>query len=259
MHYGFWGSGIRNLNGALLNENKVTATKLGLKKGDIVLDAGCGVGGSSIWMAENYGVKVTGITIVDKQVKLARKYAQDRGVDSLVCFENMDYCNTKFSDESFDKIFAMESMCYAQDKSIFLKEMYRVLKPGGTLVIADAFLDGRVLTKKDKLQLNDWLEGWAIPNIVILKDFFEYLDANSFVGLDDEDVKSLIMPSAKRIYNIGRIFFPFDWTCNKLRLLSDTTFKSTISSLSQYRLFSEGIMQYHLIKVEKKGDVKNNR
>lgn len=251
MHYGFWGNGTKNLHEALLNENKVTAEALGIQKNDIVLDAGCGVGGSAIWIAENYGVKVTGITIVEKQIKQATKNAKSRKVDNLVDFQLIDFCSTGFPDETFDKIYAMESMCYANVKADFVKEMYRILKPGGSLAISDAFLDSKSIQESDQIQLDDWLAGWAIPNISEISDFRNDLTDAGFTGLIDTNVNDKIIPSAKRIYKIGRVFYPFDKTCNKIGLVSDTTLRSTIATLAQYHLFSNKIMQYHLIKVKR--------
>lgn len=251
MHYGFWGKGIKTLHEALLNQNKETAESLEIKKDDKVLDAGCGVGGSAIWVAENYGAKVTGITIVDKQIKQATKNAKNRGVDHLVNFELMDYCNTDFPNELFDKIYAMESMCYTKSKAVFVKEMYRILKPSGCLVISDAFLDDKTMQKSDELMLKDWMIGWAVPNVSKINNFNDDLKKAGFNEINDKNVNDQIIPSARRIYKIGRVFYPFDWTCNKLGLVSDTTFKSTIATVAQLHLFSDKIMQYHLIKARK--------
>ncbi len=66
--------------------NERLADRLDLKAGDHVLDAGCGIGGSSIWLAENFGVRVTGITISPTQIDQARKNAKKRGVEHLVNF-----------------------------------------------------------------------------------------------------------------------------------------------------------------------------
>lgn len=251
MHYGFWDKNTKKLHDALINENEVFADKLEIKKGDTVLDAGCGVGGSAIWIAEKYGAKVTGITVVDKQVKQATKNAKNRNVDNRVNFEAMDYCKTNFPDEAFDKIYAMESSCYAPDKQVFLKEMNRLLKPGGKLLLADVFSESGNMSNRDKVELDDWLKGWAVPNLPDLKTFHFSLRDTGFRKISDENMKDKIMPSSKRIYKIGRIFYPFDRFCNKIGLVSDTTFKSTIALVVQYRLFSDEVMQYHLIMAQK--------
>ena len=51
MHAGFWDAKTKTLHEALINENKILASIAHIKAGDYVLDAGCGVGGSSIYLA----------------------------------------------------------------------------------------------------------------------------------------------------------------------------------------------------------------
>ena len=68
LHYGFWESGVTSLRQALVKENEVLAQLAGIQLGDAILDAGCGVGGSSIYLAKTIGCSVTGITLSDQQV-----------------------------------------------------------------------------------------------------------------------------------------------------------------------------------------------
>jgi len=74
IHYGFWDKKTRNHKEALLNTNKFLAEKAALKSDDIILDAGCGIGGSAVWLAKNYNAHVVGITLSDIQLKEAKKY-----------------------------------------------------------------------------------------------------------------------------------------------------------------------------------------
>ena len=62
LHYGFWEKDTKTFNESLINTNKFLANKLNIKSTDTVLDAGCGVAGSSIWIAKNFQAKVIGIT-----------------------------------------------------------------------------------------------------------------------------------------------------------------------------------------------------
>lgn len=67
------------------------AAKLAIQPGNSVLDIGCGWGGMAIFLAQNYDVHVTGITLSEEQLELARKRAQDAGVADKVRFELVDY------------------------------------------------------------------------------------------------------------------------------------------------------------------------
>jgi tocopherol O-methyltransferase len=131
MHYGFWDKKTASRADALLNVNEYVARDLDIRAADVVLDAGCGVGGTAIWMAEERGARVTGLTITQKQVALARKHISRRGVRALVNVELADFCRTGLPSQSFDKIYAIESVCHAPEKASFLTEAFRLLKPGG--------------------------------------------------------------------------------------------------------------------------------
>src|SRR3989344_597198 len=140
LHYGFWDQETRNVGEALLNENKFLANFADIKVGEQVLDAGCGVGGSSIWLARQRLAKVIGITLSEKQIKEARKLAKRAGVDTEAQFQLKDFLKTGFEDNSFDVVWAIESVCHAENKIDFLREAYRILKSGGRLIIADGVL-----------------------------------------------------------------------------------------------------------------------
>lgn len=75
LHYGYWDQATPyNQHQALLNKNQILYEKAGIKATDKVLDAGCGIGGSTIWMAKNHGNTVTGITISAQQAQYAAQH-----------------------------------------------------------------------------------------------------------------------------------------------------------------------------------------
>jgi len=236
MHYGLWDKDTKNISEALFNENKYIARDLDINSKDIVLDAGCGVGGTTIWMAEKFGAKVVGINIVEKQVKLANKYATQRHVSNLVNFELADYCDTKFPDKSFDKIFALESVCHATDKAAFVKEVYRLLKPGGKFCIYDYFLN-KLENNTDIKNYKTFCDGWAMPNLVSVSEFKKYLSDNKFKEIHFTDLNDKALKSSKRIAKASGAWLWVDKTLNKIHLVSDENVTSTRASVVQYPFF----------------------
>jgi cyclopropane-fatty-acyl-phospholipid synthase len=71
------------------------ASKLSLRPGHRVLDIGCGFGGMALFLARNYGVHVTGITLSTEQLKIARERAVKQGLTRLVEFKFEDYRRTR--------------------------------------------------------------------------------------------------------------------------------------------------------------------
>ncbi len=80
IHFGYWDETTHNHSESLLNMNRVLASNLRPKAGDKMLDCGCGVGGTAMWMAENHDVDVTGITVTPDQVVRGNRYAAERGL-----------------------------------------------------------------------------------------------------------------------------------------------------------------------------------
>src|SRR5258708_5948818 len=104
MHFGFWDKNTKSRQEAISNENDVLITHAGIKKGMKILDAGCGVGGTALQIAEKTGAKVWGITITPLQVELANKYANQRGIKDFVNFSVQDYTQTLFASNFFDVV-----------------------------------------------------------------------------------------------------------------------------------------------------------
>src|SRR5262245_14256300 len=84
IHYGYWDETVCSFPESLLRMNEVMIAAAGVTAADKVLDAGCGVGGSSIFIASTLGGRVTGITLSERQEQHARANAKQKKVEDLV-------------------------------------------------------------------------------------------------------------------------------------------------------------------------------
>ncbi len=199
LHYGYWDSSTKNFHEALLNANKILAERAGITESDVVLDCGCGVGGSTMWLAKNIGCKGVGVTLNEKQVRQATAFAKQDGLDHLVKFEKNDYTETGYPNGSFSVIWGMETICYANDKLVFLKEAARLLNPGGKLIIAD-FFKKEGLQGKDAELIKRWANGWAINDYSTREEFEDQLKIAGFKNIKIVDETPAIMRSIRRLY-----------------------------------------------------------
>lgn len=131
MHYGLWGPCTTTDTEALVRANETLARGCELGPDSRVLDAGCGVGGTAIWLAKEYGVHAVGLNNCELHVGLAQEQAEEAGVGALCEFHYGDFMDLPYEDASFDAVLNHESFCYAPDKLAYLKGVYRVLKQGG--------------------------------------------------------------------------------------------------------------------------------
>ncbi len=251
IHYGMWDKNTKNLKESILNTNVFLSEMAKIHRTDKVLDAGCGIGGSSLWIAKNIGAKVIGITISRKQLEKAKELAKRFNLDELVEFYEKDFINTGFENESFDVIWAIESVCHAQNKSDFLKEAYRLLKKEGRIIIADGYLENYPKNEYEKEKLKSFLDGLAVPNLATIQQFKELMEIIGFKNIQVWDKTNKIMPSAEKIYKMSRWSYPLSKITQKLRITAEILTKNNKAGIDQLYLFKNRIITYQIVYAEK--------
>ncbi len=251
MHYGYWDEDTRNHSDSLLHMNRALARKLDIKPGDKILDAGCGVGGSSIWLAKNYDVEITAITLTASQVDRAREYAKKHGVADKIEFKEADYCNTPFDDETFDIVWGLESICYAVNKHDFIAEAYRVLRKGGQFVVADGFANKSDFTPVEWPYVLAFLDGCVVPNLATIDIFKEGMENCKFNDINYTDITREVMPSSEVLYKKSLMTYPIEKVLGWLRIRTSTQTGNYYAAKSQYQIFKQGLAGYGIFNARK--------
>ena len=151
-----------------------------LDAGTTVLDVGCGIGGSSRILAKDYNFDVTGVTISPQQVARATELTPD-GVTAK--FKVDDAMDLSYPDATFDVVWSIEAGPHMPDKSTFARELLRVLKPGGILVVADwNQRDDRQnpLSAWEKPVMKQLLDQWSHPAFSSIEGFAELLEETGY-------------------------------------------------------------------------------
>ena len=114
------------------------AELLRIRRGDIILDIGCGIGGPARRLAIKFGCRVVGIDVTEGYVALALKLSQNMGFpSSMVGFRVGDGIDIPFRDETFDVVWIEVAASNISQRDRLYGEIERVLKPGGRVGIFD--------------------------------------------------------------------------------------------------------------------------
>lgn len=207
LHFGFWFQSTKTKDEAIINQYRYVIDRAKISRGMRVLDAGCGVGGGAIYIAKQTGALVNGVTIVAEQAKEAERNARKAHVAVHVRFEKSDYSHTNFPEKFFDVVFAMESACYSYPKSLFLKEAYRVLKPGGVLVITDGYCRRRPKNRYEESVIAKFCRGWRLQELCVYSGMTTAMKNAKFDKITVEDMTAIVRPTLgvmRRLVNLAK-------------------------------------------------------
>ncbi len=250
LHFGYYDDKATRHHEAVERANEVMADWAGIKESERVIDAGCGLGHSSLWLAKHRNARVTGLTLVQKQVDTLQKYISLNNIEN-VNFEVADYHHMPFENNSVDVVWAIESVCHSADKSLFYKEAYRVLKPGGRLIIGENLRTERPLDEVREALLKEIFHAWAIPDLDTYEEHRSHALNSGFVSFESKDVTKNMMVSYR---NLEETCARWAWLSKLLHLtgvISTVRHKNMLGSAKQYKAIVKKVFTYnHLLAIK---------
>ncbi len=110
-----------------------------LKASDLVLDVGCGLGGTARYLSEKFKCNVVGIDLTEEYISIGKKLTEFVGLSDRVELLHGSALKIPYKDERFDIVWTEHVQMNIADKNRFYSEIARVLKLGGRLLFHDIF------------------------------------------------------------------------------------------------------------------------
>ncbi len=174
LHHGYWIRGDESKETAQLQLIEHLAQLAKVKPGSDILDIGCGLGASSLYLARNFNAAVTGITISPIQVEMATKAAASAQLDAK--FLLMDAEAMHFQ-KQFDLLWSVESISHYQRREEFFASAAKLLRPGGLFAITDWFKKEN-LTRAETRKFIDPIEKGMLVELQIMDDYEHFLTSH---------------------------------------------------------------------------------
>lgn len=198
-HFGYYDPGTRawQFARAMRRMELELGRAVALPTDAFVLDAGCGMGRVAIFLATELGLRICGIDILGFNVAKARQLVADRRLEDRIQVAQMDYSALGLSTNSVDGIFTMETLVHAEDPKTVLDGFWRVLRPGGRLVLFEYSHARYDSMAPEVAQLfQELFRVTACPGF----DYFEYgaleslMSATGFVVVEKSDLSTKMLP-----------------------------------------------------------------
>ena len=176
IHHGLWESNETPAQAQLQLTQRLAALAQ-IADGSVVADIGCGMGGSSQWLAKEKKCDVTGVTISRVQRNWAAMSARMNGVNPRPKFICHDAETVDFSPASLDAVWSIECTEHLFKKAEFFKRAAGWLKPGGKFAICAWLVGKNESDPETQAMVQRVCEGMFCPSLGTQKDYEQWFEA----------------------------------------------------------------------------------
>ncbi|NJL97580.1 MAG: methyltransferase domain-containing protein [Synechococcaceae cyanobacterium SM2_3_2] len=212
-----------------------------------IIDVGCGIGGSTLVLAQHFQAQAVGITLSPVQARRATERAQLRELCGKATFQVADALAMPFAERSFDLVWTLESGEHMPDKQRFLAECYRVLKPGGILVMATWCHQPESGSAQDEALLQQIYDAYCLPYVISLPAYTAIAQELGFEQIKTADWSQEVAPFWQVV--IDSAWDPKVWWA--LLTSGWTTIQGAFALGLMKEGYATGLIRYGLLRGQK--------
>ena len=186
---------------------KLLARHLRAIDGNAVIEFGCGMGYNTRWLADNLpDCRIDGVDLTQSHVDFCRKRSS---ADANLRYTVGNYEKLPNGDNSYDGVLAVETLCQTSSMERALREAYRVLSPGGRLVVVDCFRGGPLGEYSDEQRQAALLveKATAVNEFAILDDWIALCASLGFRLVESTDHSAETRQNLARLHRLAERFF----------------------------------------------------
>ena len=249
-HFGYFKTSEDDLNKATDNliDELASLSKMGPETK--ILDAGCGIGNPAIYLRDKFGSDITGISTSKKGIDLANSRIQEDKYKGNVRFMVSDMTATDFPDKSFDVIWIMEASHLIKNKGSLFNECYRLLKPGGNILLSDVMLKkefSSIIKLKNIFKLLNIIKTFGKGKSETPERYTDLLRKSGFKNMFSRDIGN----EAEETLNWWRKNIIKNRS-SLIKIWDESGIKRFEKSIDDFQyFFSKGFTCYYLFKAEK--------
>ncbi len=252
VHHGLWRSGDESRLEAVRQLVKFVAGEAQISSGETVCDIGCGYGATSRMLADEYGAQATAITISPAQHAFAETQADSAKQPANPRYLLGDWLKNDLPEAAFDAAIAIESSEHMPDLAAFFAQAFRVLRPGGRLVVCAWLACDHPTPRQQAWLLEPICREGRMPLMGTMGDYERLAAATGFTVKGTHDLTRGVWSTWPRIAwtFAGKLLLRPKY----LRFLLDRHAHNRIFALTMFRIwfaYRTGAMRYGVLTMEK--------
>ncbi len=191
LSFGYWSEGARDYDEATEALLEFFLAEADIRDPELILNVCCGNGAETTRIYERLRPKkIHGIDITAPHIQTCRKRAAELGLSNELVFQQGDACKTGFPDNTFSHVIGIEGPAHFNTREAFFAEAYRVLKPGGMLMLTDSVIQKKPEGLAEAAVAQLCLRVWHMPRANWV-DIHTYRRQLERVGFQVEILRSI--------------------------------------------------------------------